>query len=1500
MKQKQFQMKRTINLMKINFIVALVICISKINAQTTQSFTSSGTFTVPAGVTTVQVEAWGGGGAGGGTNSSANRGGGGGAGGSFTRNTSVAVTPGASITVTVGAGGVGVAGAAGGAGGTSIFGSATPVSAVGGAGGSLANGTTPYAAGAPVTVGVTLNGGAGSAGNSSAGTSGAGGGGAGNSTAGSNASGTTGGAGGTGSYTGGTGGAGLSLGSSDGNDVTGLAAGGGGARGSGTNFTSRAGGNGANGRVNVTWTCPTYALTATSGASPVCIATASSTITLTGNATNLPVGTYTVTYSRSLPSATGLTATMTVTTAGTGTFTASGLTTTGSSTITVTNLSSGATGGVCSSNISANNTTVITVNAAPAITTQPSSQSICNGNAVTFNVIATGTPTPTYQWRKAGNNITGATNNSYNIPSVAAGDAAAYSVVLTNSCGTTTSNNATLTVNQPPTANAGTALTTCFNSGAVNITAGSSASNQASVIWTSSGTGTFANATSLTTCTYTPSAADISAGSVTLTLTANPLTGCSSVSDTKTLTITSLPATVGAITGSATVCANGNLTYSVNPVSGATSYTWTVPSGWTISSGQGTSSIDVIAGNGGQNGNITVIANNNCGSNNNPSSPVMTANINPVNATNNTGYCTSSLKTSGDIQCNSNTLRGYAKFLLSSINTPGATVTAATLSVVNNNSTTVSTATNDLRGLANNDPVTTSASSLYSIIGSGTIYNSSVWSNTGTVSLSLNSAGISDIQSRLTSPGYLALGFDRGGTATYIFHGMTGGANAPLLSVSYTVPRYLSVTVNAQATAIAGSNFSTCSNSGAVNITSGSSASNYSTITWTSSGSGTFTNANSLTLATYNPSAADIAAGSVVLTLTANGNSPCSNAISTKTLTILPVATSDAGTAQTICHNSSAALSGSIGNGATAALWSTSGDGTFDNTASLNASYTPGNNDKANGTVVLTLTASGAGVCSATSSLNLTVLSGVPAQPDAIAGAPANVCPPTAAFTLSSNSATAVSYNWYTGPGTNGVTFLSANGSNTMNVQFGATSNSTYSIRVEATNACGTGPFRSVLVRRATSVPAAVAGTTTACPNTSNTYTATLVDGATEYVWSITGNATVTGNTNSVTVNFASNWNGGTLCVASKVGCFTSATKCISIGTSASALNTVGGMSFTACPNTSLNFNVIPSTGVASYNWTVPANATITQGAGTNAITVAFGANYNNTGNICVTATSICGVVSPAKCKSVAPGLPAVPASITGGTNGLCNVSSAFTTPSQNGVTAYNWTAPGTITGNGNNNVSVLFGNLTTGQVCVTATNNCGTSAPRCVSVKGAPNTPASLTAYPGTWCPNTDGIEFDANTSNISGSYTLNWAYPTASANYVLGGGNSSSLLLDWTTGNGNVMVTASNACGSGTKVFNVVLENCRQEGISASQNFEIYPNPAADILNVSFASIQSENVKLKLSDYSGKTIINETWSSHSGINQYQLNVSKLAPGVYILDLNTAQGNLQKKIVKQ
>lgn len=77
------------------------------------------------------------------------------------------------------------------------------------------------------------------------------------------------------------------------------------------------------------------------------------------------------------------------------------------------------------------------------------------------------------------------------------------------------------------------------------------------------------------------------------------------------ITFTScIPTTPGTISGYNVVCSESSNTYSVDPVSGAVAYTWTLPSGWSGTSA--TESITVTAGNAG--GTISVTAVNACGS----------------------------------------------------------------------------------------------------------------------------------------------------------------------------------------------------------------------------------------------------------------------------------------------------------------------------------------------------------------------------------------------------------------------------------------------------------------------------------------------------------------------------------------------------------------------------------------------------------------------------------------------------------------------------------------------------------------------------------------------------------------------------------------------------------------------------------------------------------------------------------------------------------------------
>src|SRR5690606_17675291 len=87
---------------------------------------------------------------------------------------------------------------------------------------------------------------------------------------------------------------------------------------------------------------------------------------------------------------------------------------------------------------------------------------------------------------------------------------------------------------------------------------------------------------------------------------------------------TTAPPAAGPITGDLDVCINQtNLTYTIAPVANASAYTWTVPTGWTITSGNNTNTITVTAGNSA--GTITVRPRNGCGN-----GPVQSLTVTPV------------------------------------------------------------------------------------------------------------------------------------------------------------------------------------------------------------------------------------------------------------------------------------------------------------------------------------------------------------------------------------------------------------------------------------------------------------------------------------------------------------------------------------------------------------------------------------------------------------------------------------------------------------------------------------------------------------------------------------------------------------------------------------------------------------------------------------------------------------------------------------------------------
>jgi len=88
----------------------------------------------------------------------------------------------------------------------------------------------------------------------------------------------------------------------------------------------------------------------------------------------------------------------------------------------------------------------LTEGAVPVITTQPRSVTVTRGSNVTFQVAATGAPTPSFQWFRNGTTLAGANTDTLVLAHVQDAEAGSYTVTVTNSLGTVTSAPATLSL----------------------------------------------------------------------------------------------------------------------------------------------------------------------------------------------------------------------------------------------------------------------------------------------------------------------------------------------------------------------------------------------------------------------------------------------------------------------------------------------------------------------------------------------------------------------------------------------------------------------------------------------------------------------------------------------------------------------------------------------------------------------------------------------------------------------------------------------------------------------------------------------------------------------------------------------------------------------------------------------------------------------------------------------------------------------------------------------
>ncbi|HPF66473.1 MAG TPA: hypothetical protein PLC20_02245, partial [Flavobacteriales bacterium] len=566
-----------------------------------------------------------------------------------------------------------------------------------------------------------------------------------------------------------------------------------------------------------------------------------------------------------------------------------------------------------------------------------------------------------------------------------------------------------------PVVNAGADGAVCANNAAIALNGAVTGATGGT--W-SGGSGTFSPNANTLNASYTPSAAEITAGSVTLTLTSAGNGTCNAVSDQVTWTITPAPtANAGAdqtlcannadavLNGSFTVAtgavwSGGSGSYSPGPTNMGATYS---PTPAEIAAGSVTLTL-TTTGNGGcvavadqvslnftpppvvnAGADITACANNASVVLNGsvgvasggiwsggagsfvPNNTTLNATYTPTSAEIAAGVMTLTLTTTGNGTCNAVSDQVQITF------TPAPVVNAGADGTV----------------CANNAAI--------ALNGSVTGATGGTWSGgTGTFSPNANTLNAS----YTPSAAELAAGSV---TLTLISAG-NGTCNAVSDQVTWTITP--APTANAGVDRVLCANNAATLLSGSFTVASGA--------VW-SGGAGTFDPSTTNMGAIYTPTAVEIAAGSVTLTLTTTGNGLCNAATDQVLLTFTDAPTANAGPDVTVCaNNGTVALNGSV-QVATGGSWS-GGTGTFSpNANTLNASYTPGAADIAAGQVTLTLTTTGNGTCNAATDTRTIFITPAPIVDAGVGG---TVCANASDITLSGTVTGATGGVWSGGSGT--------------------------------------------------------------------------------------------------------------------------------------------------------------------------------------------------------------------------------------------------------------------------------------------------------------------------------------------------------------------------------------------------------------------------------------------------------------------------------------------------
>jgi len=981
----------------------------------------------------------------------------------------------------------------------------------------------------------------------------------------------------------------------------------------------------------------------------------------------------------------------------------------------------------------------------PIVTTQPATQTICVGNPVTFSTVSSGTAPLSYQWQYNGSNISGATSDSYSIPSTAALDAGNYTCIVTNACGDDTTALASLTVNNYQAvgvsiaANPGTAV--CTGQSVTFTATPTNGGSNPSYQWQINGANAGTNSS-----TYTTSS--LSNGDViTCIMTSNYScpTGNPATSNSLNITITSgIPASVSISANPGTsICTGQSVTYTATAVNGGASptYQWQL-NGSNVGTNSSTYTNPSI--NNGDVVTCIMTSNATCATGSPATSNSLSMTVNSslpasvtISANPGTSICIGQTVTYTAIAVNGGAAPTY-QWQLNGSNTGTNSSIYTTAGLVNGDVVTCIMTSNS--SCATGSPAT--SNTLTMTVSSSLTASVTISANPGTTTCSgTNVSFTASPANGGTTPSYQwQLNGSNVGTnsSTYSNSSLVNGdiitcimtSNASCATGSPATSNALTMTVSPSVTASvaisANPGTAICSGTNVILTATATNGGTTPTYQWQLNGGNVGTNSS-----TY---ASSVLVNGDIVTCIMTSNASCatgspatSNAL---TMTVSPSATASmaisANPGTTICSGTNVIFSATATNGGTtpAYQWQLNGS----NVGANSSTYS--NGSLINGDIVTCLMTSNAscttGSPATSNSLVMTVSSSLTASVTISANPGTTICSGTSVtFTATpTNGGVTPSYQWQlngSNVGTNNSTYANSALANGDIVTCIMTSNS----------ACATGSpatSNALAITISAFLPVSVSISANPginiCSGTNVTFTAVATNGGTipTYQWQVNGisigsnSSTYSSsglvNGDIVTCNLTSNFScaTGNPATSNALTIAVSASQPVAVSISASPTNT-------ACQGTTVTFTATSTNGGSgpAYLWTLNGS-----NVGTNSSV--YTTNTLNSGDIIyciVTSSATCVTGNPANSNTITMTMIAAPTANAGSDQIICTGNSAILNAS-GGVT-YAWN-------NGASTQSTTVNPSVTSTYIVTVTaNGCTASDNVTVTVMPVVNAAASI-----------------------------------------------------------------------------------------------------------------------------------------------------------------------------